>query len=117
MVKIGVLGDKESVQCYAALGLSVFYAETEEEGARTLRSLMQDEYGIVYITEELASRIPTVIDESLESPLPAVVLIPGVKNNTGEGMKQVRRSVLRAVGSDIIFGDEAENEPQGKDKE
>ena len=32
---------------------------------------------------------------------PAIILIPGVKNNTGEGMRSVSRSVEKAVGSQL----------------
>ena len=35
--------------------------------------------------------------------LPAVILIPGVSGNTGEGVAGVKRSVEQAVGSDILF--------------
>ena len=40
-----------------------------------------------------------------ESGLPAVILIPGASGNTGQGMSAVKKSVERAVGSDIIFGE------------
>ena len=36
---------------------------------------------------------------------PAIIQIPGVKGNTGDGIKAVRRSVEQAVGSDILFGE------------
>ena len=34
---------------------------------------------------------------------PAIILIPGVKGNTGEGLRGVHKSVEQAVGSDILF--------------
>ena len=37
-------------------------------------------------------------------PSPAVILIPGISGNTGDGLKAVKKSVEQAVGSDIIFG-------------
>jgi V/A-type H+-transporting ATPase subunit F len=38
--------------------------------------------------------------------LPAIIPIPGVSANTGMGMRNVKKSVERAVGSDIIFNNE-----------
>ena len=37
---------------------------------------------------------------------PAIILIPGVFGNTGEGIARVKGSVEQAVGSDILFGNE-----------
>lgn len=35
-----------------------------------------------------------------------MILIPGVSGNTGLGIQNVRSSVEKAVGSDIIFGEQ-----------
>ena len=42
------------------------------------------------------------LDRLREAPLPAVVPIPGISGNTGLGLRQVKRSVEQAVGSDIL---------------
>ena len=59
---------------------------------------------MIYITEALAARIPEEIERYRTAPRPAVILIPGISGNTGEGMSAVKKSVEQAVGSDIIFG-------------
>ena len=41
MYRIAVVGDRDSVYGFAALGLSVFPAEDETEGARVLRRLVE----------------------------------------------------------------------------
>ena len=38
-----------------------------------------------------------------DNSAPAIIPIPGVKNSNGIGMMNVKKSVERAVGSDIIF--------------
>ena len=43
------------------------------------------------------------IDKFQEQLLPAIILIPGVFGNTGEGVQGVKLSVEKAVGSDILF--------------
>lgn len=103
MYKIAVLGDRDSIYGFAALGLEVFPVSNGDEGAHTLRRLSEQDYAVVYITEALAKEIPAELDRCRESLMPAVIPIPGVHGNTGLGMGMVKRSVEQAVGSDIIF--------------
>ena len=49
--KIAVLGDKDSVLGFKALGLDVFPAESAEEAKRTLHALAKENYAVVYLTE------------------------------------------------------------------
>ena len=86
MYKIAVLGDRDSIYGFGALGLEVFPVEEAEAGARLIRRLAGLRWsGAVH-----------------EAPLPAVVPIPGISGNTGLGLRQVKRSVEQAVGSDIL---------------
>ena len=52
--------------------------------------------------EALASGLENELERYRTRPLPAIVPIPGVKGNTGMGMKNVSSSVQKAVGSDIL---------------
>ena len=103
MYKIGVLGDRDSIYGFAALGLEVFPVSTPEDGARALRNLCDQNYGIVYITEAMAEELAPELERCRENLLTAVIPIPGVHGNTGLGINMVKRSVEQAVGSDIIF--------------
>ena len=102
MYKIGVLGDRDSVYGFGALGLEVFPVEEPEAGAKLLRRLAEQEYAVLYVTEALCAQIPDELERLRERPLPAVVPIPGIYGNTGMGLQQVKRSVEQAVGSDIL---------------
>lgn len=102
MYKIGVLGDRDSVYGFGALGLRVFPVEEAEEGARLLRRLAEEGYAVLYVTEALCAQLPEELERLRERPLPAVVPIPGVAGNTGMGLEQVKRSVEQAVGSNIL---------------
>ena len=106
MYRIAVLGDRDSVYGFAALGLAVFPVEEEAEGARLLRRLAEqteEPYAVIYITEALAAKLEEEIDRLRERRFPAVIPIPGVSGNTGAGLRAVKKSVEQAVGSDIIF--------------
>ena len=103
MYRIAVLGDRDSIYGFAALGLEVFPVAGTEEGAKTLRRLCEQDYAVIYITDALAEGLAAELDRCRQSLLPAVIPIPGVRGNTGMGINMVKHSVEQAVGSDIIF--------------
>ncbi len=102
MYKVAVLGDRDSIYGFAALGLDVFYADDPKEGLSVFRQLTSGAYAVIYITEKLAASLTEEIEKHSFKPSPAIILIPGVSGNTGEGMASVKKSVEKAVGSDII---------------
>lgn len=103
MYKIAVLGDRDSIYGFAALGLDTFPVTDEAEAAKKLKSLAEGRYGVIYITEALQTKLEAEIDRYRNEKLPAIIPIPGVSGNTGMGMLSVKKSVEQAVGSDIIF--------------
>ena len=105
MYKIGVMGDHDSIYGFAALGFDVFPVEGDE-AKRKLKELAESDYAVIYITEKLAKELHEQLDKYRDELLPAVIQIPGVSGNTGEGIRDVHLSVEKAVGSDILFGKE-----------
>ena len=106
MYKIAVMGDYDSIFGFAALGLDTFPVSSRKEAEEKLEALAGNQYGIIYITEDVAAECEKVIEKFKEQLLPAVILIPGVSGNTGNGVLGVKKSVEQAVGSDILFGSE-----------
>ena len=51
MYKIAVLGDKDSVLGFKALGLDTFPVESVDEAKTTLHDLARGSYAVVYLTE------------------------------------------------------------------
>lgn len=102
--KIAVLGDRESVMGFKALGLSVFPIENEEYARHTLRRLTRNsnEYAIIYITERFGKALSADIDKFKDSPTPAIILIPGKEGSLGLGLSALQSAVERAVGSNIL---------------
>lgn len=106
MSKIAVVGDRDSIYGFAAVGLKPFPVTDTKEAAETLKELAEDDYAVIYITEALAQSLEKEIDHIRSNGLMAVIPIPGISGNTGKAMQAVKRSVERAVGSDIIFGND-----------
>ena len=100
MAKIGVIGDATSILGFKAFGLDVFACNTAEEAAAKLHQIAKEGYGIIYITERFCQELDRYVSERT----PAIIPIPGVDGNFGIGIANVKKSVERAVGADILFG-------------
>lgn len=103
MYKIAVLGDRDSIYGFAALGLDTYPVSDPDEAGKVLKKLAGAGYAVIYITEALQAALETQIDIYRAQALPAIIPIPGVTGNTGMGILNVKKSVEQAVGSDIIF--------------
>ena len=86
MYKIAVLGDRDSVLGFRALGLDVFFADDAETARKTLHRLAQESYAVIYYQNDM---------------LPAVILIPGKGGALGLADHALHAAVERAVGADI----------------
>lgn len=90
MYKIAVLGDRDSVLGFKALGLDTFFVESADEARHTLHQLAKETYAIIYITEQLAADIPADIARYKTTATPAVILIPGKTGSLGLGPRLSR---------------------------
>lgn len=102
MYKIAVLGDRDSVLGFKALGLDVFPAESVDGAKQTLHRLAKENYAVVYLTEQLAQHMDAELTRYKDELIPAIILIPGKEGSLGIGMANVKRAVERAVGADIF---------------
>ena len=102
MYKIAVMGDQDSVLGFKALGLEVCPVSTPEEGHEELHRMARVIYAIIYMTEQLAAKLEADISRYKDALTPAIILIPGKEGPLGIGMANVKKSVERAVGADIL---------------
>lgn len=103
MYKVGVIGDKDSVMGFLALGIDIFPVYEADEVKRTIHKLAEEEYAIIYITEDAKLLAGDVIDRYKDAKLPAIIVVPGIGGSKGIGLNEIRESAKRAVGVDILF--------------
>jgi len=106
MHKIAVIGDKDSILGFKALGVSIFPVNSSDEASNSLKEARDEGYAIIFITEPYLEQIEDLIDDLNRSVLPAVIPIPDNKGSTGIAMERMRRTVEKAVGADILFQEE-----------
>ena len=76
MYKVAVVGDKDSILAFMALGVDAYPVIQPEEARKIIDQLARDKYGIIFITEQAAQAIPETIDRYNRIMTPAVILIP-----------------------------------------
>lgn len=104
--KIAIIGNKETILGFKALGVKTLNANNAEEALKILLELKaetQEKYAIIFITEDLAMEIPHKDYKKLsQEALPAIIPLPGSKGTTGYGLKRIGKMVEQAIGSDIL---------------
>ena len=103
---VAVIGDSESIKGFAAIGMDIYPCDDNENAPHLFRKIADgDNYAVIFITEEMFGLVEKERKRYEERLIPAVIPIPGVKGNTGIGIKRLSSFVEKAVGSDIIFND------------
>jgi len=114
--KIAIVGNKETVLGFKALGFETHNANSTEEALKILYELKGEQaitdektgeskpqYAIIFITENFAQDIPAQDYKKLsQDALPAIIPVPDSKGTSGFGIKRIGKMVEQAVGSDIF---------------
>lgn len=101
--KMAVIGDKDSILAFKAVGVDVYSASNVFEANNILRKLAKENYGVIFITEDIAALIPDTLNKLKDRPMPAVIPIPSSQGSTGFGLNGIKKDVERAIGVDILF--------------
>lgn len=102
MYKIAVIGDKDSILGFKVLGVHVFSVIDARDARKILDRIAKQEYGIIFITEELAKDIPDTIQRYNHEVVPAIILIPSNKGSLHIGLDNIDKNVEKAIGSNIL---------------
>lgn len=102
MRKIGVIGDKDSVLGFKALGLNVFTPEEDVDVRKTIERLAKEDYSIIFITEQMAEKAMETISRYDDKVSPAIIMIPSNKGSLNIGLNRINENVEKALGSNIL---------------
>lgn len=103
MYKIAVIGDKESILGFSAIGMDIYPAYEEAEVKRIIPQLIEENYAILYITENVSRKVEKYLEKLKKNKIPAIVTIPNNTGDTGYGGKRIKEMVQKAVGIEINF--------------
>ncbi|UUX33645.1 V-type ATP synthase subunit F [Fundicoccus culcitae] len=100
--KIAVIGDKDSVLAFKMIGFEVFFAADANEARGHLDDLAREDYGIIFLTEQLGIQIPDALERYNQRITPAIILIPNRTGTNHFGEERFAENVERAVGIKIV---------------
>jgi len=102
--KIAVIGDKDCVLAFMAVGVETYGVTTGEEANVLFRKMTKDgDYAVIFITEDIAAQIPDTLAILKKQTYPAVIPIPSSHGSNGFGMTGIKKDVEKAVGADVLF--------------
>lgn len=103
MAKCGVLGDKDSILLFKAVGLDVFFETDGDKANMRLHRMAKEGYAVIYVTESVYQKCKETTDEFASQAYPAIIPIPDISGTQGIGMTTLKQNVEKAVGVDILF--------------
>ena len=84
------------------LGFDVRFVNDGQTAKKTIDEMAKEDFGVIFLTEELAQEIPEAIDRYDTMMTPAVILIPNHNGSQGIGRSRIEKNVEKAVGQNIL---------------
>lgn len=104
MYKTAVIGDRDSILGFKAIGMDVFDISGEKP-ATVLSECAKNQYAVIFVTEDILHMIDDEMEKYSEVSLPAIIPIPGNKGSKGLGMENIKKAAEKAIGADILFNE------------
>lgn len=103
MYKIAVVGDKESIFGFSAIGMDIYPAYEEDEIKSLIPKLIEENYAIIYITENVSIKAKKYLEKLQKNKIPAIITIPSNTGSLNYGENRIKEMVQKAVGIEINF--------------
>ena len=104
MYKIAVMGGRDTVMGFKALGLDTYPVSDPTEAKSIFNKITSpdEKYAVIYLQETLSKALSQEIARFTDKVTPAIILIPGREGSQGLGLSALHDAVIRAVGTDIL---------------
>lgn len=106
MAKVAFVGDSTSVAGFRPLGFAAFPTGSPAEARELWPRLSSGEFDVVFVTEPVYEVIADLVFETMDRPVPAVTVIPGVGSPGGVGQEKLDRAIVRALGTTLQVREE-----------
>ena len=104
MYKIAVMGGRDTVMGFKALGLDTYPVSDPDEARQIFSKITaaDEKYAVIYLEENLSKTLAHEISRFTDKPYPAIILIPGRDGSQGLSLSALQDAVIRAIGADIL---------------
>jgi len=99
---IAMIGDRDSILGFKALGVAIFPVITRDESAEALQEVIKQEYRVAFITEQIAPSPEEIKSMIGDRVFPIVTMVPSNRGSTGLAMQKLRALVRKAAGADVL---------------
>ena len=99
--KIAVLGNKDIVVLFKAVGCDVFSPAGRDKIRATLNKLIQN-YKIILIQTNYAKLCEDLIEQTRTSAYPVIVVIPNKDEQNNYALDKIMTDMERAMGAKIV---------------
>ena len=100
--KAAVLGDKDFVLPFAAMGLETFPVEGSDDVQKKAQEILAGKYGLVVVAENIAHAADEVFAKTAKKAFPCVVVVPFTTEPEGFAIEALGRMLKMATGIDIV---------------
>ena len=104
--QLGVIGERDAVLAFRALGMRVIAAETQESIEHAIQTLVKEGIPVIFMTEKAHRLAEKLVGHYQGDVNVSIIPIPGSRGSDGRGMQHVRANVEKAIGADILFQNE-----------
>jgi V/A-type H+-transporting ATPase subunit F len=100
---LGVVGERDVVRAFEAMGMRVIPAETKEAVSSAVFQLAEEGVPVIFITERAARLAPETMERYKNTAETSLIPIPGAQGTDGFGMRRVKANVEMAIGAELLF--------------
>jgi V/A-type H+-transporting ATPase subunit F len=100
--KIAVVGERELILSFKALGVPVFPAASPKEAEDVLRGLVEEGYALILLTDRFASEMQQLLATLRTQSGTTITPIPASGGSEGFALEEIKALLRKAVGVDIF---------------
>lgn len=108
MSKIGIIGDRDTVLGFKAIGVEIFETSDFRDAHKIILRLAKTDYAVIFITERLAKDLGETLGEFKDQLVPAIILIPDHLGSMHLAMEGINQNIVKAIGSQIVLEKEGQ---------
>ena len=97
-----MIGDRDSILGFKALGVAIFPVSTKDECIEALTEVIKQEFKVAFITEQIAPNPEEITNIIGDRTFPVVTMVPSNRGATGLAMQRLQMLVRKAAGADIL---------------
>ncbi len=102
--KIAVIGSKDSILVFKAVGCDIFGVDDEHKTRVALNKAIAN-YKVILITDDYAKYVEDIILDTQTTAYPVVLVIPSGNSKSNYALNKINENVEKALGVNILLND------------